>query len=332
MLTLFTIPKAFDGHIGVIQRNAIESWRRLDDDVEILLLGDDPGVREVAAKQSLRHIAEIETNKHGTPLVNHAFRLARQHARHETLCYVNADIILTSDLVRAVERLEFPEFVMTGRRCNVEIDGPLKFDEKAWEQRLWRRLRDQGELALRWAMDYFVIRGTRATENMPPFAVGRPMWDNWLIYNACQQNIPVIDAGTTATAVHQNHGYDHVAGAIGWKWEGPEADVNRGLAIDCDRTYTLDDATHVFTEMGLLPVDKQVRIAWGAGLAGSSRRHRSKTWYKNLPVFAEVRAGIHLLRDASRRLRGNSNGASPKRNGRSGRPISNHSRNRRVNQ
>jgi len=29
VFTLFTIPKAFKGHIGVIQRNAIGSWAQL---------------------------------------------------------------------------------------------------------------------------------------------------------------------------------------------------------------------------------------------------------------------------------------------------------------
>jgi hypothetical protein len=29
VFTLFTVPKAFEGHIGVIQRNAFGSWARL---------------------------------------------------------------------------------------------------------------------------------------------------------------------------------------------------------------------------------------------------------------------------------------------------------------
>jgi len=37
MLTLFTIPKAFQGHTGVIQRNAIRSWTLLRPECEIIL-------------------------------------------------------------------------------------------------------------------------------------------------------------------------------------------------------------------------------------------------------------------------------------------------------
>lgn len=48
MLTIFSIPKAFNGHIGDIQRNAINSWTRLQPECEILLLGDDEGTGKAA--------------------------------------------------------------------------------------------------------------------------------------------------------------------------------------------------------------------------------------------------------------------------------------------
>jgi hypothetical protein len=41
MLTIFSVPKAFLGHIGVIQRNALVSWMRLGEEVQVILLGND---------------------------------------------------------------------------------------------------------------------------------------------------------------------------------------------------------------------------------------------------------------------------------------------------
>ena len=41
MLTIFSTPKPFAGQIEMIQRNAIESWKRLDANVEIVE-GDVP--------------------------------------------------------------------------------------------------------------------------------------------------------------------------------------------------------------------------------------------------------------------------------------------------
>ena len=50
MLTIFSTPKPFQGHIGVIQRNAIGSWKQLHPDVEIVLFGDDEGAAEVVVQ------------------------------------------------------------------------------------------------------------------------------------------------------------------------------------------------------------------------------------------------------------------------------------------
>ena len=48
MLTLFTTAKPFRGHIDVIQRNALRSWKSLHPDIEIPLFGDDAGAAECA--------------------------------------------------------------------------------------------------------------------------------------------------------------------------------------------------------------------------------------------------------------------------------------------
>lgn len=102
MFTIFTIPRAFDGHAGVIQRNAIESWRRLHPEIQIVLCADDPGVDAVAAEMSVEHIPSIDRSAFGTPYLDSAFAKIRQAARYPLLCHVNTDIILTGSLVRAV--------------------------------------------------------------------------------------------------------------------------------------------------------------------------------------------------------------------------------------
>ena len=43
MITIFSTPKPFSGHNEIIQRNALQSWKRLHQDIEILLFGDDEG-------------------------------------------------------------------------------------------------------------------------------------------------------------------------------------------------------------------------------------------------------------------------------------------------
>ena len=62
MITLFAIPKPFDGSVDLIQRNAIASWSRLGPHVDVLLLGDGTGIEEIAQQYGVRHSAELAVN------------------------------------------------------------------------------------------------------------------------------------------------------------------------------------------------------------------------------------------------------------------------------
>ena len=96
-VTLFTIPKPFAGDDAVRQRNAIGSWRQAFPGCQILLFGDDAGVAEAAAELGVEHLPGIACNELGTPYLNWAFDTAKTRARHDTLAYVNADIIFLPD-------------------------------------------------------------------------------------------------------------------------------------------------------------------------------------------------------------------------------------------
>ena len=77
LITIFITPKGFDrDHVALIQRNAIRSWKALGDDVDILLIGDDPGVEENAEALGVRFIKEVKRNSSGTPMLDDIFRLA----------------------------------------------------------------------------------------------------------------------------------------------------------------------------------------------------------------------------------------------------------------
>ena len=73
VLTMFSVPKAFQGHISIIQRNAIRSWLTLNPKPEIVLFGDEVGTKEVAAELGVEHLPNVRCNQYGTPLVNDVF-------------------------------------------------------------------------------------------------------------------------------------------------------------------------------------------------------------------------------------------------------------------
>ncbi|GAG41446.1 unnamed protein product, partial [marine sediment metagenome] len=194
MLTLFAIPKPFGGHIGMIQINAIQSWLQLRPPCEIILFGDEKGMAEVAAEYGVKHIPNVERNKYGTPLINDVFRMAQELASQPLMCYVNADIILMSDFLAGVQRVRKKRrFLLVGQRWDVDLDKLWNFDKPNWEVRLRACVAKAGKLHPSCGIDYFVFpKGLWG--DIPPFTVGRPAWDNWLIYRARLKHSCVIDA------------------------------------------------------------------------------------------------------------------------------------------
>jgi len=90
LLAIIGMPKPFLGHIGIIQRNAITSWTKLQPRPEVLLFGREEGAAECAADLGLVHIPEVARNQHGTPLLADLFARAEKRTTYDTLAYVNA--------------------------------------------------------------------------------------------------------------------------------------------------------------------------------------------------------------------------------------------------
>jgi hypothetical protein len=219
MLTLFSVPKPFDGDALSIQRRAVESWCALG--VQVLLLGDEAGVADTARELAAEHVGGLELTSHGTPRLDSAFRLADGVARFPLRCFVNADVILGADVLMAAHAVsrKAARFLMVGQTFE---DG-----------------KPRGAAALDW----FVFPADLYGE-VPPFAVGRACFDNWLIWKGRQVGV-VVDATHDVRAVHQPHGYAHVEGGMQEAYYGEEAARNLELAGGKSHLYTLHDASHL---------------------------------------------------------------------------------------
>ena len=252
MLTIFTTPKPFQGHADIIQRNAIQSWCRLEGSPEVILIGDELGTAEVAREFRVRHERRVIRNEYGTKFLNQIFDLGQQMATREVVCYVNCDIMLMSDLTRAVEQVSRwrKSFLLIGRRWDVDIKELWDFRSEDWEERLHRLVSSDGNQRSSAWIDYFVFaRG--AYTNIPPFVIGRVGWDNWLVWKARSLKISVVDVSPSVKAVHQNHDYGyHPEGKKG-VWQGEEAKRNYELAGGWTRCYSIADATHRLTPSGV---------------------------------------------------------------------------------
>jgi len=251
-LTIFAVPKRFEGHFGVIQRNAVRSWSRLSPRPDIVLLGSDEGTAEMAAEVGATHIPNVVASPSGAPMLDDVFAKGQRAATTELVCFVNADIVLTPAWLATVERARSwrPQFLMVGRRSNLDVVAAIDFDDPAWAEKLVEDAGRRGQLASSVFIDYFVFpKGLLAS--VPPFVIGRPGYDNWLLWHVRDRGLPLVDATGAAPAIHQNHDYSHIkAGAAdpGGRQsylKGEDTRRNAELVGDWTRMFSIDHATHV---------------------------------------------------------------------------------------
>lgn len=260
LITLFSAPKPFtDPHIATIQHNAIDSWKALGEDVEVLLLGEEAGLQQAAAELGVRHIPELERNADGTPLISSMFSRAAMHGRGELMMIINADIILMPDILAAARcALDTGEnFLLMGRRYDMDVTAGIQFTE-GWQARLQSEVEAKGELHKAKGSDYFIFRRD-AFPAFPPFAIGRAGWDNWTIYHARKQGWLVVECSEAVMVVHQQHDYHHLPGGK-IHYTLPESDENLRIAGGKRHIFTLQDANYRMdsrlriVKMGFSPV------------------------------------------------------------------------------
>lgn len=254
LLTIFSAPKPFEGQIGLIQRNAIRSWLALDRQVQVIVIGDERGAREVCNELEVHHVPDVERNEFGTPVLSSIFSAAEKRAEHEWMCYVNADILLTPDMLTGIKTVTdiFDRFLIVGQRWDIEVDGQLA-PELLRGETLQRFLVAEAELHSPSGSDYFVYRRGMYTTGMPHFALGRSGWDNWMIYHARSRGISVVDASRSITVIHQNHDYGHLPGGQS-HYRLPESHRNVKLGGGLETIFTLRDATHRLVDGEIRPI------------------------------------------------------------------------------
>jgi hypothetical protein len=212
-ITLFTAPKAFTNpHIDMIQRNAIRNWLALAPQVEVLIMGREQGMQEVAAELGVRYVPEVRCSEAGPPFISSMYDLARELTASPFLAITNADILFFPDLVTATLAIaqQRKKFLILGKRYDLDLQTDWDFST-GWETRLWDEVKLRGKRHPPTGSDYFIFPRELFT-GIPDFTIGRSAWDNWMIAYAMQQGWPVIDASHDLRIVHQNHDYSHLPG------------------------------------------------------------------------------------------------------------------------
>ncbi len=241
-ITIFSAPKPFkDPHITTIQRNAIQSWIALGAEVEVVLMGKEEGMAEVAAELGVKHRPDVRCNELGTPMISSMYDLARKSNESPLQLCINADVILLPDILEAGRQLlaQAKEFLALGARWDIDIRQPLLFSG-GWVSRMQQDVKQRGREHPPVGSDYFLYPRDCYT-HIPDFVIGRSAWDNWMIYYGRLNKIPVIDLTQSVTVIHQDHDYSHLPGGLP-PYRLPETMNNIRLAGGLRTVFHIPDA------------------------------------------------------------------------------------------
>lgn len=303
-LTIFTAPKPFTNpHINLIQRNAIQSWMHLGPEVDVILIGQEQGLSEIAQEFGLLHLPDVARNSFGTPLVSSIFELARQASQSPLLAYINADILVMPDFVESAQLVsrQLQRFLMVGQRWDLDVQSPVDFSGD-WVSRLQQQVEERGRLHPRGGSDYFIFPRDCFT-SMPQFAIGRAGWDNWMFYEARRSAWPLIDSTPSIRIVHQDHDYSHLPKGQP-HYRLPETAENIRLAGGKRTIFNLIDADRQLQNGKIFSVDSGWKKFWReVEIFPLVRLHSFALGNLFFALFHPVKAFHELRAWASRKIR-----------------------------
>jgi SAM-dependent methyltransferase len=210
LLTIATTCRSFQGQSRTLQTNALRSWTKLFPECEVVVIGGDRGVKESCEELGVRQVGEVWRNDASPPMLEDLVRVAEQTARGSLLALVSADIMLTPDLIPAVQEVHsrFRQFLMIARSWNVDLDREWEF-AAGWETVLRGYARDEGSLEPPDGVVHVFVFPRGMSWRLDPLAIAQTTVDSTLIYQARQSRIPVVDATNRVTSVHPHHDYYH---------------------------------------------------------------------------------------------------------------------------
>lgn len=219
-LIIASCPKPFIDKFNVIQCNAINSWikaRHSNISKTIYLMGNETGTESTANQLGCEYIPDIEYNTYGTPLVSSIFgklkQLAISKQSPETItvcCFLNCDIIIFDEFLNNIvnyhqsdiSKSQLP-YLLVGKRWDVDGIDKLDFNDNDWETKVKQYSLSNGESHSYGGIDYFIF-GVNTFKHIYPFALGKFVWDQWLVGNVYRKDSITVDISETNLVLHQN--------------------------------------------------------------------------------------------------------------------------------
>ena len=281
MITIFSTAKDFVGDDKIRQENALNSWRSISNEIEIIIFDKSQGTEEASKNINAVYVPNIELSAYGTPILSDLFNRANQIAKFSTLCYINADIILPGNFLSAIQiaQKSLRKFLMVGYRWDIDNNNVINFFNSKEKKRFWDNAIKNSKKQSCSFIDYFIFKKNQLGK-IPNFTMGFPGYDNWMIWNARRKLMPVIDASKLIQVIHQNHDVPMYVKEGDSQLIKRNENVNKGLHKD--NVLNLLDCTH-FIKNGRIKRNNQ-------------KEAKIRYWYKLEKIFPELSIPIKLYR------------------------------------
>ena len=215
MYILFCCPLPFENkHITMIQTNALLSWKKLNFFDKIIITGNENGVKEFCLEHDFIHEPNLEVSEYNTPLISSIFEKGISHSQSDTdiLIYINCDIILLSNfsykLKNIIYNIENKDLLngilIVGQKINWWNIYNIDYSDTNYENKLIESVNNTYELHPLSGIDYWIFTRNTYKNNIPPFLIGKWLFDGCLIHLANKTNKLTINATNEIQIIHQD--------------------------------------------------------------------------------------------------------------------------------
>jgi len=232
-VSFFACPKGHDNIRTVPNEElAIRSWLAMIPRPEVTMVEGRAGngVDKFCTKFGLpkRTLKPKDLTRLKAPKVQSIFKAGESGSPTDTVMYINSDILLPSNFMEILEFVysqipaeQHSSMMVVGGRTDCEntdvgteivaqeLSQAGEVDISKVEARM-TTCKPAGE----GAKDYFAYQKKffqKKAGGMPPFAIGRGIWDSWIMKIAHYKGF-AVDISPVVVALHMNHDYNHGKG------------------------------------------------------------------------------------------------------------------------
>jgi hypothetical protein len=250
MITILSSPKPFVGIDKYNQYRAINNWKTLSNNVEIILYGNSAGIDDAGYELNVCVVKEIKSTNNGIPYFGSIVEHASTFGKYDSQMYLNCDILL-SNLDTVISKIKFTNYLLIGQRIDL-AEGVIVEESNLNFKNIVNKLYEQNKAKLHkpTGIDYFIFKRNQ-WHGIGEIVIGRGGYDNALLNFTKKMKFPIIDITNSVIALHQFHNYNHVIGNDNTVFYGSEAKNNLRLAGN-HSLLTISDSDYIFSNEQIL--------------------------------------------------------------------------------